>query len=199
MDIRTLQRIIFDALEDVKGQDIRVFDTHGITDLFDRVIICSGTSNRQTRSLAMHVREKIKEAGEEIISMEGEETGEWVLVDAGDAVVHVMQPAIRQYYNLEELWGQKAVDVKAETEAEKSDSKLAKKTDGSPKPAPKKKPAAKKATPQEPAAKPAVAKSATLKAPAKKAPSTKASSTKAPAAKAPATKKPAARKAVAKK
>ena len=200
MDIRTLQRIIFDALEDVKAQDIRVFNTHGITDLFDRVIICSGTSNRQTRSLAMHVREKIKEAGEEIISMEGEETGEWVLVDAGDAVVHIMQPAIRQYYNLEELWGQKAVDVKAETEAEKTANKLAKKTDGSPKPAPKKKPASKaKADIVAEAPKKVAAKKPAAKATAPKATASKSTGSKSTAAKVLAAKKPAAKKPVAKK
>lgn len=112
MDLRKLQRIIIDALEDIKGQDIRVYDTTPITSLFDRVVIVSGTSNRQTRSMASHVRDKVKQAGGDVISVEGEETGEWVLVDLGDAVVHVMQPAIRAYYNLEELWGGKPVRVK---------------------------------------------------------------------------------------
>lgn len=112
MDIRTLQRTIVDALEDVKAHDIRVFNTSHLTALFDRVIVASGTSNRQTRSLASNVRDKVKEAGGEIISVEGEETGEWVLVDCGDAIVHIMQPALRQYYNLEEIWGDKPVRVK---------------------------------------------------------------------------------------
>ena len=112
MDLRKLQRLVVDALEDVKGQDIRVFNTTGLTDLFDRVVLVSGTSNRQTRALAAHVREKVKEAGGTVISVEGEETGEWVLVDLGDIVVHVMQPAIRSYYNLEEIWGGKPVRVK---------------------------------------------------------------------------------------
>lgn len=112
MDLRKLQRVVVDALEDVKGQDIRVFNTTGLTDLFDRVVLVTGTSNRQTRALASHVREKVKEAGGHVISVEGEETGEWVLVDLGDVVVHVMQPAIRSYYNLEELWGGKPVRVK---------------------------------------------------------------------------------------
>ncbi|RPH67228.1 MAG: ribosome silencing factor [Burkholderiales bacterium] len=111
MDLRKLQRIIVDALDDIKAQDIRVFNTAGQTDLFDRVIIATGTSNRQTRSLAAHVRDKVKEGGGTIISMEGADTGEWVLVDLGDAVVHIMQPAIRAYYNLEELWGAKPVRV----------------------------------------------------------------------------------------
>jgi ribosome-associated protein len=112
MDLRKLQRVVIDALEDVKGQDIRVFNTTGQTDLFDRVVVVSGTSNRQTRALASHVREKVKEAGGHVISVEGDDTGEWVLVDLGDIVVHVMQPAIRSYYNLEEIWGSKPVRVK---------------------------------------------------------------------------------------
>lgn len=112
MDLRKLQRIVVDALDDIKAQDIRVFNTTGQTELFDRVIIATGTSNRQTRSLAAHVRDKVKEAGGTIVSMEGGDTGEWVLVDLGDAVVHIMQPAIRAYYNLEELWGAKPVRMK---------------------------------------------------------------------------------------
>jgi len=113
MDLRKLQRLVIDALEDVKGQDIKVFNTTELTDLFDRVILVSGTSNRQTRALAAHVREAVKAAGGDVISVEGEETGEWVLVDLGDIVVHIMQPAIRSYYRLEELWGQKPVRLKA--------------------------------------------------------------------------------------
>jgi ribosome-associated protein len=112
MDLRKLQRVVVDALEDVKGQDIRVFNTTELTDLFDRVVLVTGSSNRQTRALASNVREKVKEAGGHVISVEGEETGEWVLVDLGDVVVHVMQPAIRSYYNLEELWGGKPVRMK---------------------------------------------------------------------------------------
>jgi ribosome-associated protein len=112
MDIRKLQRTIVDALEDVKAQDIKVFNTTHLTELFDRVIVASGTSNRQTKALASSVREKVKEAGGDIISTEGEDIGEWVLVDCGDAVVHILQPALRQYYNLEEIWGDKPVRVK---------------------------------------------------------------------------------------
>jgi ribosome-associated protein len=112
MDITQLQRVIVDSLEDVKAQDIRVFSTTHLTGLFDRVVVAAGTSNRQTKALASSVREKVKEAGGEIISTEGEETGEWVLVDCGDAVVHIMQPALRQYYNLEEIWGDKPVKIK---------------------------------------------------------------------------------------
>lgn len=112
MTITKLQRTVIDALEDIKAQDIQVFNTTGLSDLFDRVVVASATSNRQTRSLASHVREKAKEKGFPVISTEGEESGEWVLVDLGDMIVHIMQPAIRAYYNLEELWGAKPVRVK---------------------------------------------------------------------------------------
>ncbi|TAK91712.1 MAG: ribosome silencing factor [Burkholderiaceae bacterium] len=112
MDTTKLQRIVVDALEDIKAQDIKVFNTVGRTDLFERVIVASGTSNRQTRALASNVREKVKEKGGHVLSVEGEDTGEWVLVDLGLIVVHIMQPAIRSYYNLEELWGGKPVRLK---------------------------------------------------------------------------------------
>lgn len=111
MDLRKLQRVIVDALDDIKAQDIKVFNTTGQTELFDRVIVATATSNRQTRALAGHVRDKVKEAGGSVVSVEGGDTGEWVLVDVGDIVVHIMQPAIRSYYNLEELWGAKPVRV----------------------------------------------------------------------------------------
>lgn len=113
MNLQTLQRIVIDALEDVKGQDIKVFNTTAVTDLFDRVFIASASSNRQARALADRVRERVKQAGAEVLSVEGEETGEWVLVDLGSAVVHIMQPAIRAYYNLEELWGASKVHLRA--------------------------------------------------------------------------------------
>ncbi|MEO6921375.1 MAG: ribosome silencing factor [Collimonas sp.] len=109
MDIKKLQSLVIDALEDVKAQDIRVYDTVHLTGLFDRIAIASGTSNRQTKALAASVRDKVKENGGNILSVEGEETGEWVLVDMGDMVVHIMQPAIRAYYRLEEIWGDKEV------------------------------------------------------------------------------------------
>lgn len=111
MDIRKLQRVIVDALEDVKAQDIKVFNTTHLTELFDRTVIASGTSNRQTKALAASVRDAVKEAGGHIIAVEGEDVGEWVLVDCGDAVVHIMQPQLRQYYNLEEIWGDKPVRI----------------------------------------------------------------------------------------
>lgn len=104
MDIRKLQKTVVSALEDIKGKDIEVINTTKLTSMFDRMIIASGDSNRQVKALANNVQEKVKEAGGEVLSTEGEETGEWVLVDLGDIVVHVMQPSVRQYYNLEELW-----------------------------------------------------------------------------------------------
>lgn len=104
MDIRKLEKTVVAALEDIKAQDIEVINTSKLTPLFDRVIVATADSNRQTRALARNVQEKVKEAGGEVLSVEGEETGEWVLVDLGDIVVHVMQPAIRSYYRLEELW-----------------------------------------------------------------------------------------------
>ena len=112
MHIRRLQRLVVDALEDVKAQDIQVFNTTRLTELFDRVIVASGTSNRQTRALASSVVEKVKGAGGQVVSVEGTEAGEWVLVDLGDVVVHIMQPAARQYYALEEIWGGKPVRMK---------------------------------------------------------------------------------------
>lgn len=109
MDIQKLQRLVIDALEDVKAQDIKIFNTTHITGLFDRVVIASGSSNRQTRALASSVADKAREHKIPIIAYEGEDTGEWVLVDLGDIVVHCMQPMVRQYYNLEEIWGGKPV------------------------------------------------------------------------------------------
>jgi ribosome-associated protein len=112
MDIRKLQRVIVDGLEDVKAQNIVVFNTEHLSSLFERVIVASGTSNRQTRSLAASVRDAVKSAGAPSPRTEGEANGEWIIVDCGAAVVHVMQPAIREYYHLEELWGDKPVRVK---------------------------------------------------------------------------------------
>jgi ribosome-associated protein len=104
MDLRKLQKLVVSALEDIKGRDIEVINTTKLTSLFDRIVIASGDSNRQVKALARNVQEKVSEAGGEVISIEGEENGEWVLVDLGDIVVHVMQPAVRAHYNLEELW-----------------------------------------------------------------------------------------------
>ncbi len=128
-DTQKLQRAIVDALEDVKAQEIVVFDTEEMSALFERVIIASGTSNRQTKALAASVRDKVREAGYPKPRIEGEDNGEWIIVDCGSAVAHIMQPTIRSYYNLEEIWGDKPVRLKL----------------GAPKPAePVRKPVAKK-------------------------------------------------------
>ena len=104
MDVKKLEKIAVEALEDIKGRDIEVINTTKLTAMFDRIIVASGDSNRQVKSLARSVHDKVKEAGGDVISMEGEGSGEWVLVDLGAIVVHIMQPAVRTYYNLEELW-----------------------------------------------------------------------------------------------
>ncbi len=104
---RQTEKIVVAALEDIKGKEIEIIDTKKLTPLFERIVIASGDSNRHVRSLARHVADKVREAGIEILSTEGEDGGEWILVDLGDVVVHIMQPAIRSYYNLEELWGGK--------------------------------------------------------------------------------------------
>ncbi|CAN5846219.1 hypothetical protein BH11PSE8_BH11PSE8_09800 [soil metagenome] len=149
MDIRKLQRVIVDGLEDVKAQNIAVYNTEHLSALFERVIIASGTSNRQTKSLASSVREAVKEAGFPVPRTEGEANGEWIIVDCGAAVVHVMQPSIREYYHLEEIWGDKPVKMKMDgnaaklVKAEEPDEPV-KKTRAAAKKAPAKKVAAKK-------------------------------------------------------
>lgn len=105
MDTENLKKLAIDALEDVKAKDIMVLDVSKLSSLFETLIIASGDSNRQVKALANNVREKVKEAGGDIIGVEGEGTGEWGLVDCGNVVVHVMQPAVRDYYNIEGLWG----------------------------------------------------------------------------------------------
>ena len=107
MKAAQLEKIVVTALEDIKGKDIEVINTTKLTPLFERIVVASGDSNRQVRSLARNVEDKVREAGGEILSTEGQVGGEWVLVDLGDIVVHIMQPTIRSYYNLEELWGGK--------------------------------------------------------------------------------------------
>lgn len=104
MDVKKLQKIAVEALEDIKGRDIEVINTTKLSSLFDRIIIASADSARQTKSLARSVQDRVLAAGGRVIGMEGEATGEWIVVDLGDIVVHVMQPAVRSYYNLEELW-----------------------------------------------------------------------------------------------
>lgn len=133
--IQKLQRAIVDGLEDVKALDIQVFNTEGLSPLFERVIVASGSTNRQTRALAASVRDAVREAGFEKPRTEGEENGEWIIVDCGQAVVHVMQPTIRQYYRLEDLWGDVPVRLKsneargkaARAAAEKSNAASARK------------------------------------------------------------------------
>jgi ribosome-associated protein len=170
MDIKKLQTIVVDALEDVKGQEIVLFDTTHLTSLFDRIAVVSGTSNRQTKALAASVRDKVKEAGGDVVGLEGEDTGEWVLVDLGDMIVHIMQPAIRQYYRLEEIWGDKPVKLGAakrkstaegqDAAAPKTKSKhlAANQEQEDAKPVRERKPAAKKSADAKPAARKPAAK-----------------------------------------
>ena len=191
-DVTKLQRAIVDGLEDVKAQDIQVFNTEHLSPLFERVIVASGTSNRQTKALASSVRDAVREAGFSKPRVEGEDNGEWIIVDCGPAVVHIMQPAIRQYYRLEELWGEKPVRLKLGAAKPEAPAKktAAKKKPAEAAAAPARKPGKAKA----PAAAPAAVKSATK--PAAKAVAKK------PAAKKVATSKPAtsvASKSTAKK
>ena len=194
-DVQKLQRTIVDGLEDIKAQDIRVFNTEHLSPLFERVIVASGTSNRQTKALAASVRDKLREAGFGKPRIEGEDNGEWVIVDCGAAVAHIMQPAIRQYYNLEEIWGDKPVRLKGpEARAAGTQRKSAAKGEVEAKPA---------RAAKAPAAAKKVAKAESAgKAPAKKAAAKKAAAggaAKAPARKTAGTaaKKTAARKPVA--
>jgi len=164
MDIRKLQRAIVDGLEDVKAQHIVVFNTEAMSPLFERVIIATGASNRQTKSLAASVRDAVRSRDMQVMRTEGEENGEWIIVDCGAAVVHIMQPAIREYYHLEELWGGKPVKMKL---GDTQGSKLVKASEEMPhaaaakvsahylapaKKAPAKAPAKKRATARRPAA-----------------------------------------------
>lgn len=178
MDIKKLQEVIVEALDDIKGRDIVVFDTIKGSAEFDRVIIATADVARQTKALAMNVIDKVKAAGGRIVSMEGGASGEWILVDCGDAIVHIMQPAARQHYNLEELWGQK--QVKVLTAAERAAE------------------VARKLAEKAKAAKKAVAKKPVSKKPAVKKPATKQSVTKKPVLKKAADKKAVAKKPVKK-
>ncbi|MEQ1854485.1 MAG: ribosome silencing factor [Chthoniobacteraceae bacterium] len=126
MDIRVKQRAVVEALEDVKGRDIVVFNVAKQTAYFERVVIASGDSNRQVNALAAHVHKTLKEMGAKVVGIEGRSNGEWVLVDLGDIVVHVMHPAVRSHYNLEELWGEKEVKL-AKEKKEKKPKKAKKK------------------------------------------------------------------------
>lgn len=108
MRLNKIQKTAVNALDDIKARDIIVLDVRKLTSLFDAMIIASAESSRQVKALARHVRDKLTATGATIVGVEGEETGEWVLVDAGDIVVHIMQPAVRAHYNLEELWAPRA-------------------------------------------------------------------------------------------
>jgi ribosome-associated protein len=119
MDIRVKQRAVVEALEDVKGRDILVFNTARLPSMFERVVIASGDSNRQVKALADRVQERVRELGARVYGVEGESNGEWVLVDLGDVVVHIMHPTVRDFYNLEEIWGGKPVTLKREPKAPK--------------------------------------------------------------------------------
>jgi ribosome-associated protein len=119
MDIRKKQRVVVEALEDIKGKDIQVFNTARMPSMFERVVIASGDSNRQVKALADSVQEKIRQNGAKVYGVEGEQAGEWVLVDLGDLVVHVMHPTVREFYNLEEVWGGKPVQMKKAAAAKK--------------------------------------------------------------------------------
>ena len=202
MDIKKLQALVVDALEDVKAQEIRVYDTTHLTSMFDRIAIASGTSNRQTKALAASVRDKVKAAGGDIVNMEGEGTGEWVLVDLGDMVVHIMQPAIRAYYRLEEIWGDK--EVKFGAAKRTGARKTAAHSDDDDKPArkaPAKKTAAKKTaakTAGKTASKSAAGKTATKTATRSASKTAAAKTPRKTAAKTSATRTPA-KKVAAKK
>ena len=173
LSIKKLETIAVDALEDIKGRDIIIVNTTKVSQMFERIVLASGESNRQVRALARSVADKVREAGGEVLSTEGEETGEWVLVDLGPVVVHIMQPTVRAHFDLEGLWGQgKPAGHAAEKAAKKA--------------------SVKKALSKSPAG------DATEKTPAKK-PAAKKPAAKKPAAKKPAAKKPAAKKPAAKK
>lgn len=169
LSIKKLETIAVDALEDIKGRDIIVVNTTKVSQMFERIVLASGDSNRQVRALARSVADKVREAGGEVLSVEGEETGEWVLVDLGPVVVHIMQPTVRMHFDLEGLWGQ---GKPAGIAAEKAAAKAAKT-----------------------AADIAADKAAGVKKPGAKKPAAKKAAAKKPAAKKPVAKKPAAKKA----
>jgi ribosome-associated protein len=201
-----LKKIAVDALEDIKAKDIKVMDVKHLSTLFDYIIVASADSSRQTKALANNVVVKVKQAGGHILSTEGEETGEWVLVDCGDVIVHVMHPTARAYYNLEELWDQplprsRKKQIEDEDEEEEEQEMVVKK-------APAKKSAAKKVVEKEVEAieekiivtrkKAAVKKTVAKKAVAKKI-AAKKPVAKKPASKTRAVVKTAVKKPVAKK
>lgn len=206
-DVTKLQRAIVDGLEDVKAHDIQVFNTEALSPLFERVIVASGTSNRQTKALASSVREAVKEAGFPVPRQEGEQNGEWIIVDCGSVVCHIMQPAIRQYYRLEEIWGETPVRMKigaakpkpAEVAAKKLAAKLAVEKAAAENTVVEKKPAARKAAAKKPAAKTAAGAKPAAKKPAAKSAAAKTVKTVVVKPSTPRTAKPVAAKPAAKR
>jgi ribosome-associated protein len=203
-DVSKLLKAIVDGLEDVKAQNLMVFDTEHLSSLFERVIVASGTSNRQTKALAMSVRDAVKEAGLPKPRIEGEDNGEWIIVDCGACVVHIMQPAIRQYYHLEDIWGEKPVRMKHAAPQKEEEKKVYATIVKEKKPAAGKKSASsatKKVAPAVAKTVPSDAKPAAKKAPAKTAPAKKVAAKKSTAKPSPqaVAKKAVAKKAAAKK
>jgi len=216
-DTQKLQRAVVDGLEDVKAQDIVVFDTEHLSALFERVVVASGTSNRQTKALASSVVDAVREAGFAKPRIEGEANGEWIIVDCAQVVVHIMQPTFRQYYHLEELWGEKPVRLKLGASkpatAAGADKPVAKAAGNKPEPTLRRSSAAKKGVQEAFPSKAAMKKAAEKATAAKKSPPRKTSAkklapiktvvvkaaAKAPARNAPAKKVVAARKSPARK
>mgnify|MGYP001190381744 CR=1 FL=1 len=105
MDLEAIKKAVVDALEDIKAKDITVLDVSKLTSMTECMIIATADSNRQTRALSSNVQKKLKALDVPPLGVEGENNGEWVLVDFGSVVVHIMQGAVREHYSLEELWG----------------------------------------------------------------------------------------------
>ena len=193
-DVQKLQRAVVDGLEDVKAQEIQVFDTEALSSLFERVVVASGTSNRQTKALASSVVDAVRKAGFPKPRVEGEGNGEWIIVDCGQVVVHVMQPIFRSYYRLEELWGEKPVRLKLGAEkpglvkaevldaAPKSEAKPKASAKAVPTPSLRRSSAAKAGVAEAFPSKAALKKAADQKVAAKKAAAKKASAAKVAAA-----------------
>jgi ribosome-associated protein len=203
-DVTKLLKAIVDGLEDVKAQNLMVFDTEHLSSLFERVIVASGTSNRQTKALAMSVRDAVREAGFQKPRIEGQDNGEWIIVDCGACVVHIMQPAIRQYYHLEDIWGEKPVRLKHAAPQKEEEKKVYASVVKEKKPVAGKKStssATKKVAVTAAKAAPGAAKAAAKKAPTKKVAAKKSTAKPSPqaVAKKAAAKKTAAKKAPAKK
>jgi ribosome-associated protein len=177
------KNLVINALDDIKARDILAIDVRKVTYAFDWIVVATAESARQTKALARHVADKLREKGAHIIGIEGEESGDWILVDAGDIVAHIMQPAIRTYYNLEDLWGEGKSDSvlnptvpvsldlpsfvpepKARSARKAAPKKATVKKAAAKKPAVKKPVTKKKAAAKKPAPKPAPVKRRTRKA-----------------------------------